>query len=49
MEEPAPAMTDIKNKAYGFSSGVTGCKDTGNTDEDLGATTICPDALMRPL
>jgi len=32
--------------AYGFASGVFGCKATGNTDEDLGATTICPDAPM---
>lgn len=32
--------------AYGFASGVFGCKATGNSDEDLGATTICPDAPM---
>jgi hypothetical protein len=32
--------------AYGFASGVFGCKATGNGDEDLGATTICPDAPM---
>jgi hypothetical protein len=32
--------------AYGFESGVFGCKATGNGDEDLGATTICPDAPM---
>jgi hypothetical protein len=29
---------------YGFASGVFGCKDTGNNDEDLGAKMICPDA-----
>jgi hypothetical protein len=32
--------------AYGFASGVFGCKATGNGDEDLGAVTICPDAPM---
>ncbi|EKX48444.1 hypothetical protein GUITHDRAFT_151749 [Guillardia theta CCMP2712] len=32
--------------AYGFVSGVFGCAATGNTDEDMGAVTICPDAPM---
>ena len=34
------------HQLYGFESGVFGCKATGNYDEDLGATTICPDAPL---
>eukprot|EP00282_Hemiselmis_andersenii_P024885 CAMPEP_0172013596 /NCGR_PEP_ID=MMETSP1041-20130122/9465_1 /TAXON_ID=464988 /ORGANISM="Hemiselmis andersenii, Strain CCMP439" /LENGTH=70 /DNA_ID=CAMNT_0012668269 /DNA_START=8 /DNA_END=220 /DNA_ORIENTATION=- len=40
------AIAPGQQLAYGFTSGVFGCKRTGNTDEDMGAVTICPDAPM---
>eukprot|EP00287_Rhodomonas_sp_CCMP768_P020062 CAMPEP_0202815802 /NCGR_PEP_ID=MMETSP1389-20130828/6496_1 /ASSEMBLY_ACC=CAM_ASM_000865 /TAXON_ID=302021 /ORGANISM="Rhodomonas sp., Strain CCMP768" /LENGTH=71 /DNA_ID=CAMNT_0049487757 /DNA_START=41 /DNA_END=256 /DNA_ORIENTATION=- len=41
------AVVPGQKLAYGFVSGVFGCTKTGINDEDMGPSTICPDAPMQ--